>query len=69
MIDSPLLQMIYGAHKELTRLEQEPREYGTGRLLYGSEIHTLVCIGENPYLNLTALAGSSRSRKARPPNS
>lgn len=64
MIESPLLRMIYDAHKELTRLEQEPREYGTGRLLYGSEIHTLVCIGENPYVNLTALAGKLEVSKS-----
>ena len=56
MVKYPLLQMIYGAHKELERLEQEPRTYGTGRLFYASEIHALVCIGENPYLNLTTLA-------------
>jgi DNA-binding MarR family transcriptional regulator len=56
MVKYPLLQMIHGAHKELERLEQTPRDYGTGRLFYASEIHTLVCIGENPYLNLTNLA-------------
>jgi DNA-binding MarR family transcriptional regulator len=64
MIDSPLLQMIYDAHEELSRLEQEPRDYGTGRLLYGSEIHTLVCIGENPYVNLTNLAGKLEVSKS-----
>jgi DNA-binding MarR family transcriptional regulator len=64
MIDSPLLQMIYGAHRELSRLEQEPRDYGTGRLFYGSEIHTLVCIGENPYINLTTLAGKLEVSKS-----
>jgi DNA-binding MarR family transcriptional regulator len=56
MVTHQLLQLIYAAHKELSRIEQEPRDYGTGRLFYASEIHTLVCIGENPYLNLTTLA-------------
>jgi DNA-binding MarR family transcriptional regulator len=64
MIDSPLLEMIYSAHKELTRLEQEPRDYGTGRLFYGSEIHTLACIGENPYVNLTTLAAKLEVSKS-----
>jgi DNA-binding MarR family transcriptional regulator len=58
------MQMIYGAHKELARLEQEPRDYGTGRLFYASEIHTLVCIGENPYVNLTTLAGKLEVSKS-----
>ncbi len=64
MIDSPLLQLINKAHRELTRLEQEPRDYGTGRLFYGSEIHTLVCIGENPHINLTTLAGKLEVSKS-----
>jgi DNA-binding MarR family transcriptional regulator len=64
MIASPLLDMIYSAHKELNRLEQEPRDYGTGKLLYGSEIHTLVCIGEHPYINLTTLAGKLEVSKS-----
>ena len=50
------MHLFYAAHKKLSRIEQEPRDYGTGRLFYASEIHTLVCIGENPYLNLTTLA-------------
>lgn len=68
MVNYPLLQMIHGAHKELERLEQEPRDYGTGRLFYASEIHTLVCIGGNPYINLTALAeklGVSKSAASK----
>jgi DNA-binding MarR family transcriptional regulator len=36
--------------------ESKPREYGTGDLLYPSEIHTLVMIAKNPGLNLTQLA-------------
>ncbi len=64
MTDSPLLRMIYGAHEELSRLEREPRDYGIGKLLFGSEIHTLVCIGENPYVNLTALAGKLEVSKS-----
>jgi DNA-binding MarR family transcriptional regulator len=57
VINEDLLQIIYKAHRELRRLEEDPRDYGTGRLFYASEIHTLACIGENPYVNLTSLAG------------
>jgi DNA-binding MarR family transcriptional regulator len=62
------LEIIYQAHRELTRLEQEPRDYGTARLCYASEIHTLACIGDNPYLNLTTLAmklGVSKSAASK----
>ena len=57
MIDGPLLLMIFSAHRELTRLEQQPWDCGAGKRLYASEIHALVCIGENPNVNLTTLAG------------
>jgi DNA-binding MarR family transcriptional regulator len=53
--ESPL-DMIYRAHRELCRLEEEPRDYGTGRLFYASEIHALERVGEAPYINLTSLA-------------
>ena len=68
MVNYPLLQLIYRAHGELERLEQTPRDYGSGRLFYASEMHTLVCIGENPYLNLTTLAeklGVSKSAASK----
>lgn len=37
-------------------LEKVPRDYGTGDLLYHSEIHTLHAIGVKPGLNVTQLA-------------
>lgn len=58
MPDRSLLHRIYGAHRLLAAMEAEPRRYGTGRLFYASEIHTLVCIGENPEINLTTLAAT-----------
>jgi len=64
MVKYPLLGMIYGAHKELERLEQKPRAYGTTRLFFASEIHTLVCIGENPYINLTMLSEKLKVSKS-----
>ena len=56
MPDRSLLRRIYDAHRLLAAMEAEPRRYGTDRLFYASEIHTLVCIGENPNVNLTTLA-------------
>ncbi len=36
--------------------EKVPRDYGTGDLLYHSEIHTIHAIGAKPGLNVTQLA-------------
>jgi DNA-binding MarR family transcriptional regulator len=44
--------------------EKSPRDFGSGDLLYCSEIHTLMAIGKNPDINLTNLSrllGISRS--------
>jgi len=40
----------------MREIESEPRDFGTGDLLYSSTIHTLVQIGKNPGINLTNLA-------------
>jgi len=37
-------------------LDKKPRDYGTGDLLYVSEIHAIHAIGSNPEINLTQLA-------------
>jgi DNA-binding MarR family transcriptional regulator len=44
--------------------EKSPKDFGTGDLLYCSEIHTIMAIGKNPDINLTGLSqllGISRS--------
>jgi len=51
-----VVDLIYRAHRLLSRMEQQPRDYGTGRKLFASEIHTLACVAENPHVNLTGLA-------------
>jgi len=53
--DSPL-ELIYQAHQLLSRMESAPRDYGGGRPLFASEIHTLCMIAEHPGINLTQLA-------------
>lgn len=37
-------------------IEKKPKDFGTGDLLYVSEIHTIAIIGENPEINMTQLA-------------
>ena len=37
-------------------LDKKPKEYGTGDLLYVSEIHAIYSIGNNPEINITQLA-------------
>jgi DNA-binding MarR family transcriptional regulator len=37
-------------------IDKKPKEYGTGDLLYVSEIHAIQVIGNNPEINLTRLA-------------
>lgn len=36
--------------------EKKPHDYGTGNLLYRSEVHTIEAIGDNPDINVTELA-------------
>jgi len=51
-----ILGLIYTAHQFLTELETNPKDYGTGEMLYSSEIHTITAVAENPGCNLTQLA-------------
>jgi DNA-binding MarR family transcriptional regulator len=52
-----ILDMIYQSHIYLQKLESTPRDFGTGELLYASDIHTLVAVDQSPGCNLTQLAG------------
>lgn len=36
--------------------EKAPRDFGSGDLLFCSEIHTIMAIGKNPGINVTSLA-------------
>src|SRR5271169_124611 len=42
---------------KMTAIEKSPCDFGTGDLLYRSEVHTLMAIGKNPGSNVTDLAG------------
>jgi len=49
---------------KMAAVEKTPRDFGSGDLLYRSEVHTLKAIGENAGANITALAryaGTSKS--------
>jgi len=56
MKPSPILTQINLAHQKLTELERAPRKYGTGDLLYSSDVHTLEALNRNEGCNLTELA-------------
>ncbi|MBN1468463.1 MAG: MarR family transcriptional regulator [Fusobacteriaceae bacterium] len=43
-------------HNKLTLISKQPRDFGTGDVLYSTEIHTIVAIKENPGINLTKLS-------------
>ena len=58
MADETILGLIYRAHRRLVELESTPRDYGTGELLYSSDIHTVEAVGRQPGCNLTQLAGA-----------
>jgi DNA-binding MarR family transcriptional regulator len=45
-------------------IEKIPREFGTGIILYPSEIHTVEAIGESPGVNVTELAAGLGVSKA-----
>ncbi|HLN20299.1 MAG TPA: MarR family transcriptional regulator [Bacteroidales bacterium] len=38
-------------------INRKPKDYGTGDLLYLTEVHTIKMIGENDEINMTGLAG------------
>ncbi|MGD0855389.1 MAG: helix-turn-helix domain-containing protein, partial [Dehalococcoidia bacterium] len=49
-------------------MERKPRDYGTGDLLFPSEIHTMDVIGDNPGINITELSeklGVSKSASSQ----
>jgi DNA-binding MarR family transcriptional regulator len=59
-----ILDMIHKAHLYLQGLESTPRDYGTGELLYSSDVHTVVAVSKAPGCNLTALAAQLNISKA-----
>ncbi|MDA3822703.1 MAG: MarR family transcriptional regulator [Bacteroidales bacterium] len=56
MTNINLLNLIYKAHIKISELEKTPHDFGTGELLYSSDIHTIIAIGEREGCNLTELS-------------
>jgi DNA-binding MarR family transcriptional regulator len=63
-ISREILGMLYNAHRFLSRLESEPRDYGTEDILYSTDIHTVLGIHAVPGCNLTRLADKLDVSKA-----
>lgn len=51
-----IIELYFKSIKGFNEFESIPRDFGTGDLLYSSEIHTLQAIGDNANINLTELA-------------
>ncbi|QZY56128.1 MarR family transcriptional regulator [Crassaminicella profunda] len=51
-----IIKSYFRSVREFNEFESVPRDFGTGDLLYSSEIHTLQVIGNNANINLTELA-------------
>jgi DNA-binding MarR family transcriptional regulator len=49
---------------KMNAIEKTPRDFGSGDLLFRSEVHTLMAIGENPGTNVTDLAERSGTTKS-----
>lgn len=53
-----ILELVYRAHRRLADLERHPRDYGTGELLFSSDIHTVEAVARRPGCSLTQLASA-----------
>jgi DNA-binding MarR family transcriptional regulator len=51
-----IINLYFKSIKQFNEIESQPRDFGTGDLLYSSEIHTLEAVGKYPDSNLTALS-------------
>lgn len=51
-----IIKLYFSSVKGFNEFESVPRDFGTGDLLFSSEIHTLQAIGKNPEINLTDLS-------------
>lgn len=51
-----IINLYFQSMEMFKILESTPRDFGSGDLLYKSEVHTLSSIGHNPGINLTSLS-------------
>jgi DNA-binding MarR family transcriptional regulator len=65
---SKTIEFLLRVNNKLNLISREARDFGSGDLLYSTEIHTIVAIGKNPGTNLTQLAemlGVSKSAASK----
>ncbi len=51
-----IINLYFKSIARFNEIESTPKDFGTGDLLFSSEIHTLVSVGDNPGANLTELS-------------
>ncbi|QUH31360.1 MarR family winged helix-turn-helix transcriptional regulator [Vallitalea guaymasensis] len=51
-----IIKLYFSSMESFDEIKKTPKDFGTGDLLYGSEIHTIVAIGKNPGSNMTEIA-------------
>lgn len=51
-----IIELYFESIRGFNEFEKNPHDFGTGDLLFGSEIHTIQKIGYNQNINLTDLA-------------
>lgn len=54
--DTTIMDPLMKVCSKLNEIGTAPKDFGTGELLYTSEIHTIVAIGKNPGISLTEIA-------------
>lgn len=59
-----IIKLYFQSMDLFKEFENTPRDFGSGDLLYKSEIHTLETIGHHPGINLTELAEEMRVTKS-----
>ena len=59
-----IVNYYFSCMEGFKKFESKPREYGTGDLLYPSEIHTLQMIARESSYNLTQLAAEMKISKS-----
>jgi DNA-binding MarR family transcriptional regulator len=59
-----IINLYFKSLELFKNLESTPRDFGSGNLLFKSEVHTLSAIGFNPGINLTSLAAEMSVSKS-----
>lgn len=54
--NTTIMDPLIKVSNKLNDISKTPKDFGTGDLLYASEIHTIAAIGKNPEYNLTQIA-------------